>query len=158
ADLSPDRDRRAARLLGAARAWRLAGRIERANDLLGQALHLAEAVRTRAEIQLERGYNLVRARAPREAYELLASEAQRAEQQEPDVAARLYAAMALAALNDPEVPESLPPAERALELAGRGGDAVELEALFAAVSARMTRPVPPDEEDETLVSRAAALL
>lgn len=158
ADLSPERDRRAARLLGAARAWRLAGRIERANECLVEALAHAEAVRTRGEIQLERGYNLVRARAYREAYELLLAEAQGVEQQEPDVAARLYAAVAIAALNNPEAPEAVPPAERSLELAGSRGDGIELEALFAAVSARMTRPLPPDQDDETLVLRTATLL
>lgn len=158
AALSPESDPRAGRLLDAARAWRLAGRIERANELLAQALPLAQAVRTRAEIQLERGYNVLRTRAYREAYELLVAEARRVERHEPDLAARLYAAVTFVANVYAEAPGALASAERALELAGRRGDEVELEALFAAVSARMSRPRPPDEEDEALIFRAARLL
>lgn len=158
AELSPDGDHRAMRLLGAARAWRLAGRIERANECLVEALACAESIRTRAEVQLERGYNLIRARSYREAYELLLGEAQHVEQEERDLGARLYAAVALVALNDPDAPDALPPAERALELAGQSADEVELEALFAAVSARMSRPVPPDRDDEALLLRTAELL
>ena len=158
AELGVEPDRRAGRMLRAAQAWRLAGRIEQANDLLTAALPLAAAPGTRAEIQLERGYNLLRNGDSREAHELLVAEAGRAEPTDRHVAARLYAAVALAALNNPDVGPALPPAERALELAARTGDKVELEALFGAVSARMTRPVPPDEEDELLVLRTTELL
>jgi DNA-binding CsgD family transcriptional regulator len=158
ADLSPEPDRRARRLLRAAQAWRLAGDRERTDDLVLQALPLADAARTRAEIQLERGYNLLRDREYPEAYDLLVAEARRIEQPEPDLAARLYAAVSLVANVYPEAPPALTFAERAIELAGRSGDNTELEALFAAVSARMSRPLPPDEEDERLVFRAAELL
>jgi DNA-binding CsgD family transcriptional regulator len=158
AELGVDPDRRARRMLGAARAWRLAGRLEHANRLLAEALPLAETAQTRAEIQLERGYNLLRDGATKEAHELVRSEAERVEEIDRKAAARLYAAVALAALNDPETGSALPPAERALELAGRSSDRVELEALFAAVSARMTRPLPPDETDERLVTRTEKLL
>jgi DNA-binding CsgD family transcriptional regulator len=158
ADLSPEPDRRAGRLLGAARAWRLAGRQQRADELLADALPLAESARTRAEIQVERGYNLLRERRLRDAYELLVAEARRAEQDEPALAARLYAGVALVANVYAEAPDALGPAELALELSGRHGDEVELEALFAAVSARMRRPLPPDAADEALVFRATELL
>jgi DNA-binding CsgD family transcriptional regulator len=158
AELSDGTDRRAGRLLSAARAWRLAGQLERANRLLAEAFALAESARTRAEIQLERGYNLIRDGSAREAHALLLAEAEQVEREAADVGARLYAAVALAALNDPDAGTALSPAERALDLAGRTGDRVELEALFAAVSARMTRPVPPDDLDETLVLRTAELL
>jgi DNA-binding CsgD family transcriptional regulator len=158
ADLSAEPVRRAARLLGAARAWRLAGRQHHADELLVEALSLAETVQTRAEIQLERGYNLLRERRNREAYEVLVAEARAAEHDEPALGARLYAAVALVANVYAEAPDALGPAERALELSGRRGDEVELEALFAAVSARMRRPLPPDEDDEALVLRSAELL
>ncbi len=158
ADLSAEPDRRAARLLGAARAWRLAGRQQHADDVLADALSLAETVQTRAEIQLERGYNLLRDHRNREAYEVLVAEAHAAEEDEPALGARLYAAVALVANVYAEAPDALGPAERALELSGRRGDEVELEALFAAVSARMRRPLPPDEDDEALVLRGAELL
>jgi DNA-binding CsgD family transcriptional regulator len=158
AELSAEPDRRALRLLGAARAWRRAGRIEYANEILTRALSLAEAERSRAEIQLERGYNLLRARKHRDAYEVLLAEARRVEADEPDLAARLYAAVALVANVYEEAPPALEPAERALELAGESGDGIQLEALFAWVTARMGRPRPPDEHDVRLVTRAAQLL
>jgi DNA-binding CsgD family transcriptional regulator len=158
AGLSPHSDRRAARLLGAARAWRLAGRQRRAAELLDVALPLARSTRTRAEIQLERGYGLFRDRRFRDAHELLVAEARRAEADEPSVAARLHAAVALVANDDPEAPDAIAPAERALVLAAGRGDDAELDALFAAVSARMRRPVAPNEDDERLVFRAAELL
>lgn len=158
AELTPEPDPRALRLLGAARAWRLAGRIERAHGLLTTAISLAEADRTRAEIQLERGLNLLRNRSHREAYEVLLAEAHRTEEAAPDLASRLYAGVALVANVYAEGPSALGPSQRALELAADRGDEIELEALFAAISVRMSLPRPPEEEDERLVVRAAELL
>lgn len=158
ADLSPDPNRRAERLLGAAKAWRLAGRIERANEILPRALPLAQTAATRATIQLERGFNLLRQRAYAEAYELLVAEVERVDGAEPGLAAQLYAAQALVANVYPDASSALEPATRALELAGHDGDQIEVDALFAAISARMSRPLPPDDGDVALVTRAAELL
>jgi len=157
AELTADDDRRARRLLAAARACRRAGRIEHADELLSQAFETARDPTTRAEVQLERGVSLERATAYREAYELLVGESKAAEERDPALAARLYSAAALAA-NQIREASPLEPARRAVELAGRRGDEIELDALFALVTARMNRPLPPDAEDDAIVSRAAALL
>ncbi len=151
-------ERRADRLLVAGQAWRRAGRIEHARELLGRALDLATDDDTRGRIQLERGLNRLRALSYREAYELLSAEASRAAKTDPALAARLYAAVTLVANVYREAPPALASAEEAVRLAGRRGDEVELEALFALVSARMSRGLPPDDEDDEAVTRAAELL
>jgi DNA-binding CsgD family transcriptional regulator len=158
AALTPADGERARRMLQAARAWRRAGLIERAERLLAEALPLAQNERVRGEIKLEQGLDLLRRGAPHEAYDLLLAAASRAEQSEPEIASRLYASLTFVANIHPEAPPALPPAERALELSGRRGDAIELESIFAVVTARFRRPVPPDAEDEALVGRAAELL
>jgi DNA-binding CsgD family transcriptional regulator len=158
AELSPDPAGQAARLLAAAKAWRLAGRVEHADEILPRALSVAPSARARAAIQLELGLNLLRRREYADAWDLLVAEARRVEQSEPDLAAQLYAGQALVANVHPEAGPALAPASRALELARDAPDDVQLEALFAAISARMSRPVPPDGEDVTLVSRAAELM
>jgi DNA-binding CsgD family transcriptional regulator len=158
ARLSERPDVRAVRLLGAGRARRRSGRVARSNELLEEALAAASEERTRALVRLERGLNLLRDGARREAYELLVSEAGRLQETDPIVAARLFAALTLVANVDVGGPSALAFAERALALvSGADGD-VELEVLFSAVSARMSRPMPPDDDDRRLVGRAAALL
>ena len=156
AALSPSPDGRASRLLGAARAWRHAGRVAHARDLLEQALPLAGTETIRIEIRLEQGKSLLREREVRKAFDLLHAEATHAT--ESGLAARLYSAAALAANVYEGGPSPLGFAERALDLARGRGDDVELEALFAAVTARMARPVPPDDADVALVERASELL
>lgn len=151
-------EQRADRLLVAGQAWRRAGRIEHARELLGQALDLATDEGTRGRIQLERGLNWLRALSYREAYEVLSAEAVHAATTDPALAARLYAAVTLVANVYREAPPALASAEEAVRLAGRGGDEVELEALFALVSARMSRGLPPDDDDDEAVARAAELL
>ena len=157
AALSPSPDGRASRLLGAARAWRHAGRVAHARDLLEQALPLAGTETIRIEIRLEQGKNLLREREFRKAFDLLYAEATHA-RTESALAARLYSAAALAANVYEGGLSPLGFAEQALDLARGRGDAVELEALFAAVTARMARPVPPDDADVALVERASELL
>ncbi|HWQ25104.1 MAG TPA: LuxR family transcriptional regulator [Gaiellaceae bacterium] len=158
AELTPDDELRAGRLLRAANAWREAGRVDHAQELLTTALDHAREPRTRWAIQLERGGNLERTTAYRESYELLLGEARSAEQADPAAAARLYAAVTLVVNQYRDAGVSpLEPAERAVELAGHSGDEVELEALFALVTARMNR-LPPDERDDEILARAARLL
>src|SRR5207248_874123 len=103
--------------------------------------------------QLERGLNRLRALSYREAYELLSAEASRAAKTDPALAARLYAAVTLVANVYREAPPALASAEEAVRLAGRRGDEVELEALFALVSAPMSRGLPPDDEDDGAATR-----
>lgn len=158
AAMTSDDERRADRLLEAGQAWRRAGRIEHARELLGQALDLASVDDTRGRIQLERGLNLLRALSYRDAYELLSTEARHAAKTDPALAARLYAALTLVANVYRDAPPALASAEEAVRLSGRRDDEIELEALFAFVSARMSRGLPPDDEDDEAVARAAELL
>ena len=158
AELTPDDEPRARRLLGAARAWRRAGRLEHADAIVEQALPFAATVSTRAEIQLERGGALVRDYQSDASLGLLRAEADRAAPTEPKLAAQLLVKAAIAAHIRADPPTAIALAERACELAGRDGDRPELEAVNALVEVKTAAGVPADEEDLELVARAAALL
>lgn len=158
ADLTPDDERRARRLLAGAQSWVRGGDADRAQALLDQALPLAATPRARAEIQLERGNALVRTGDSNAGEALLLAEAERAAPSEPKIAARLLVGAALAAHVRPDAAAAIALAERARSLAGNGGDRVELEAVSALVEVRTAAGSPPDEEDFSLVARAAELL
>ena len=158
AELTPDDEPRAKRLLGAARAWRRAGRLEHADAIVEQALPFAATVRTRAEIQLERGGALVRDYQSDASLGLLLAEADRAAPTEPKLAAQLLVKAAIAAHIRADPPTAIELAERACALAGRDGDRPELEAVNALVEVKTAAGVPADEQDLELVARAAALL
>jgi len=158
AALTPDPERATARLLGAAHAWRLAGRIERADELIDRALLLARTAHSRAEVQLERGQALVRRLDLVEAQALLLHEAELAAATEQELASRLLSEAAKAADLRLERKHAVALAERALELArGRGGLA-ELDALNVLLTARTSTGAPPDASDAELVDRAVELL
>ena len=159
AALTPDDDGRARRLRAAAQAWLRAGRVDHAQALLERALPLARDLRTRAEVQLERGSMLVRRHEMDAAYDLLLAEADRAAPVEPKLAARmLVQAETAIELQRLDMQGALALAERACSLAGQDGDRAELETINSLVVARMTTGAPPDGEDLALVARAAELL
>lgn len=158
AALTPDADRRARRLFGAGVAWRHAGRVDRATDLLEDALRLARRPETRFEIQLERGRAMARAGEMEAAAALLVSEADDLQARHPRLAARLLAEAAIPTGLRPDAPAAIALAERALGLAGGGGDIAELAATNAALVARSDRYAPPDERDLALARRASELL
>src|SRR5262249_37073444 len=158
AELTPDGEARALRLLAAARAWRRAGRIEHGQLLLDDALDRAERIAARAAVQLERGSILVRAGQIDAPVELLLAEAERAEHDEPKLPARMLVEAAIALDVKPDVGRAVELAERAHTLAGSDGDRAELEATNALITARTSTDRPPDERDAALVLRAAELL
>ncbi len=158
ATLTLDRDRVAARLVAAARAWRQAGRLEHCRTLLERALPLAGGARTRAEIQLERGRLLMGDLDHARAHELLLAEAELVASTEPKLASTLLHYAALAADLTLEVPLGLELSERALALAGADGDVAELEAVNGLLEARMTSGEAPDRYDVELFERALALV
>jgi DNA-binding CsgD family transcriptional regulator len=158
ADLTPESDRRTVRLLEAARAWRLAGQMERVNEQLGRALALAATPRARAEVQFERGRALVRGRENEQAIDLLVEEADQVETLDRKLAARLLVEAAQAAEINPGAARTLELAERACSLAGADGDRAELAAVSMLLAARAKVNAPPDERDVDLVGRARELL
>jgi DNA-binding CsgD family transcriptional regulator len=159
AALTPDDDARARRLRCAAQAWLRAGRVDHAQTLLERALPLARSLRTRAEIQLERGSMLVRQHQMDAAYDLLLAEADRVATIEPKLAARMFVQAETAIeLERLDTQAALALAGRARRLAGQDGDRAELETINSLVVARMTTGAPPDSEDLALVARAAELL
>ncbi len=158
AELTLDDERKAERLLAAARAWRHAGRIEHGRALLDQALSRAVTVPTRAQIQLERGSMLVRQGEIDVPCELLLAEAERAAPTEPKLAARMLAEGAIALDVKPDTAAALALAEQARLLAGAEGDRPELEAVNALLTVRTSTGLPPTEEDLSLVLRAAELV
>jgi DNA-binding CsgD family transcriptional regulator len=158
AELTPDLEVRARRLLGASRAWRRAGRLEHSTSILERAVPLAASVRTRAELQLERGSNLVREGECLAASGLMVEEAERAAPAEPTLAGQMLARAAIAAHVLSDAPGAIAFAERACSLVGAAGDRAELEAVTALVEVRTAAGAPPDEQDFALVRRAAQLL
>lgn len=102
-------------LVKAARAAHLAGRDDRALELLDRALPLATEPRARAEVQRLRG-RIETWRAPGAAYELLVEEARRVEPHDPNLAAALLADAALAGLAAGGGPETRETFERARRL------------------------------------------
>ena len=158
AELTPDDDHRAGRLLEAALAWKRAGGMEHAEMLLEDGLVLASGVATRARIQLERGNMLIGRYEDAAAYDLLVAESERAVAVEPKIAAQMLDFAQLAAVIRGDAADALALAERARSLAGEDSDRAELEAVNALHSARMLSATPPTDDDFRLVVRAAELL
>ena len=158
AELTPDRELRARRMLAATQAWRRAGRLQHGLAIAGRALPLATTVRTRAELQLERGRFLARSNEPEVARDLLLAEADRAAPTEPALAARMMVEGVYPTGLDTNSEWAVTISRRALALAGRRGDLAELEATNAVVEHRAELGKPPDREDLDLVMRAAELL
>jgi DNA-binding CsgD family transcriptional regulator len=158
AELTPARGPRARRMLGAARAWRRAGRLQHGMSIVERALPLAADIRTRAELQLERGSWLVREGEHKAASTLMLAEAERAASHEPKLAAQMLVKAALAAHINADAPGAIATAVRALVLAGDDGGQAELDALNAVVEVRTAAGAPPEKDDIAYTKRAADLL
>jgi DNA-binding CsgD family transcriptional regulator len=158
AELTAEAGRRVMRLIEAARAWRLAGRAERVDELLAAALSLADSPRLRAEVELERGRSLVRELAGEASIDRLVLEAEAVETVEPKLASRLLVEAALYAEVTVGSPRTVELAEEARSLAGTDGDAAELAAVNMLLAARASAGTPPDERDAELLGRAVELL
>jgi len=158
AELTPDPEFRARRMLAATQAWRRAGRLQHGLAIADRALPLAKTVRTRAELQLERGRFLARSNQPEVARNLLLAEADRAAQVEPGLAARMLVEGVYPSGIDTNSAWAVTVSRRAMALAGRRGDLAELEATNAVVEHRTELGEPPNGEDVALVMRAAELL
>jgi DNA-binding CsgD family transcriptional regulator len=91
ADLTPDPERRAGRLLEAAQDAQIAGRFADAERLIDTGIGLTADPRTRADLQLVRGRCLMWRAPANETFRLLVDEADRVEQIDPSRAARLLA-------------------------------------------------------------------
>jgi DNA-binding CsgD family transcriptional regulator len=158
AELTPESERRVTRLVEAARAWRLSGRIDHVDEVLERALGLATDPRTRAQVQLERGRALVRKRENQQAIELLVAEAERVESLDRKIAGLLYVEAAQAAEVHLGAARTRELAERAHALAGADGDRSELAAVNMLIAARAMSNAPPETRDAELLDRAHELL
>ena len=134
ARLTPDGERRAARLLAAARSTAHAGRLGPAAAMLEEALALVASADVAADIDLERARLLAAAGRERAASELLRRAADDVTPHDPARAARLLAEDALLMLGEHELAAAAASAERAagLGVPGDSPDALALEIALAA--------------------------
>lgn len=158
AALTPDAERRAGRLLGAAQAWRRAGRSEHAEALLRDALRLADDAVMRARIQLEQADLLYHHYEMQASYDLLLAQAEHMVPVDPKLASRILVTASRAGSFRLDSATTIALAERALALVEGDGGTEELDAEIAVIAARMLLMRPPDERDIRLVARAAARL
>jgi DNA-binding CsgD family transcriptional regulator len=158
AELTPEREPRARRMLDAARAWRRAGRLQHGMSIVERALPFAAEIRTRAELQLERGSSLVRDGEFEAASKLMLAEAERAASHEPKLAAQMLVRAAVAAHVMGDAQGAIATAGRAVALAADDAGQAELEAVNALVEVRTAAGAPPEEDDIAFTKRAADLL
>ncbi|MCU0308785.1 MAG: LuxR family transcriptional regulator, partial [Thermoleophilia bacterium] len=139
AALSPHPEDRAARLLSAARAWMLAGRLERAAGLADGAALDAGPGRVRFEARRTAGRLALLRGSARTASEILLAEADAAGQPDARVAA-LLAEATVALIAQGAFRAALATARRAEAAAGRAGDAgvARTARLAVAVALLMT--------------------
>jgi DNA-binding CsgD family transcriptional regulator/tetratricopeptide (TPR) repeat protein len=116
ARLTPDGERRAARLLAAARSTAHAGRLGPAAGLLEEALALAASSEISADIELERGRLLAAAGCEHAAGEVLRRAADDVVPHDPQRATRLLAEDALLMLGEHELAAAAASCERATGL------------------------------------------
>ncbi len=128
ARLTADGEERARRLLEAADDSRIAGRADRALELLDDALAAAGNSETRARIQHLRGAVEMWFGRPREAYKLLQDEAPRIEQADPAKAARMLTDASWACFMAADIATGLETAEEAQKSADGAGEATEIHA------------------------------
>ena len=134
ARLTPDGERRAARLLAAARSTAQAGRLGPAAAMLEDALALVASADVAADIDLERARLLAAAGRERAASELLRRAADDVTPHDPARAARLLAEDALLMLGEHQFAAAAASAERAegLGVPGDSPDALALDIALAA--------------------------
>ena len=125
AGLTPDDERRARRLLEAARDQQLVGRLDGAIELLDQALRRTADPLLRADIQLLRGATVLwGSSAPSMTEQLLAAEAARVAPLDPGRAVRMLAEASIAWTMMGDCPRSLESARQACALADRADSSV----------------------------------
>ncbi|HXV57547.1 MAG TPA: AAA family ATPase [Gaiellaceae bacterium] len=129
ADLTPEPQARASRLLAAAESHVLAGRALRGLELLGRALPDARDPSLLVHLHTVRGRTLISIGRAMEAHALLTGEAARLEPVDPERAAALYVEASYASFVSGRPVAALAAGERALALAERAGGA---ETLLAA--------------------------
>src|SRR5215204_7277438 len=120
ARLTPDAERRAQRFLHAGIAARRAGRMERADSLLQEAIETGLDTRERAYAQERRAFIKHEQGKMAEALELMLGEAEEVEGQDPRAAARLLTNAATVLQHQLDIPSAAALAERAWRLAGDG--------------------------------------
>jgi len=121
ADLSPDQESKAQRLLQAGRDAGLAGHEKWARMLLEQAFSLSETPHLRADIQNARGHVRAMHDPPLEAHSALVDAAARIEEFDPARAGEMYLTAAWACLNKGRVQLGIAAGRRALELLADAG-------------------------------------
>lgn len=121
AALSPEREERAQRLMGAGRDAALAGHERWARSMLDEALSLSETPRLRADIQTARGHVRAMHDPPLEAHAALVDEAARTEALDPVRAGEMYLTAAWACMNKGREEMGLAAGRRAHELLSAAG-------------------------------------
>jgi DNA-binding CsgD family transcriptional regulator len=137
ARLTPDGERRAARLLAAARSTAHAGRLGPAAAMLEEALALVASPEVVADIELERARLLAAAGRERAASELLRRAADDVTAHDPTRAARLLAEDALLLLGERELAAATASAERAAALGAREHSPTALAPSIALAATRL---------------------
>ncbi|HST69123.1 MAG TPA: LuxR C-terminal-related transcriptional regulator [Solirubrobacterales bacterium] len=123
AQLSPDDELRFGFQLQAGIAAIFAGQLARSREVLDSLLAAAEGPLARADVQRLRAGTILLAGHPMEAHELLLAEADRVEELDPARASALLVDAGVAQMASGDMSGLIAIAERAAELAHRGGDA-----------------------------------
>jgi GMP synthase-like glutamine amidotransferase/DNA-binding CsgD family transcriptional regulator len=154
ARLTPDPDRRAARLLEAARSDHLAGHVNAALGHIDAALRSADAEPVRRDAEHLRGLIMARSGAAGVARDRLVAVAGRCESDQPALAAKMLADAVLPALRAGSPAQAVEIARRAARLASEAGAQTELAATIALGTALIF--AGEYAEGATLVDAAAA--
>jgi ATP/maltotriose-dependent transcriptional regulator MalT len=135
ARLTPDPAARVRRLVAAAEAYQLAGRLDRADPILDEAERAATDPSLRSQIRLLRGRAELFRGAPHQAHALLVEQARMIAGEEPGQAAALFAEASMAAMPAGEARLAFDAARQALELARETGGPEEVRATLAYANA-----------------------
>ncbi|MGQ0803973.1 MAG: ATP-binding protein [Actinomycetota bacterium] len=135
AQLSPDAEEKARRLLGAGEALWLSGQLDRAVPVLDTARATTRDPGLRGDVTILRGQAEIWRRGPRLGYELLVAEADALEATDPERAALLLTHAVNALLLGGDVRRALPVAERAQAAADRAAGTVPIAAQTARAQA-----------------------
>jgi len=135
ARLTPDPAGRVRRLVAAAEAYQLSGRLDRADAILDEAGRAATDPSLRSQIRLLRGRAELFRGAPHQAHALLVEQARMIAGEEPGQAAALFAEASMAAMPAGEARLAFDAARQALELARETGGPEEVRATLAYANA-----------------------
>jgi ATP/maltotriose-dependent transcriptional regulator MalT len=135
ARLTPDPAGRVRRLVAAAEAYQLSGRLDRADAILDEAARVATDPSVLSKIRLLRGRVELFRGAPHQAHALLVEQARRIAGEEPGQAAVLFVEASMAAMPAGEANLAFEAARRALELARKTGGPEQVPATLAYANA-----------------------